>query len=181
MNLCLIVLLRVSSRVCLRVGSYVGVEGMGGARPPCFPQKSGSGRQHEEPCDVSLRASTVSLPDCLSPRAWRPQANSPAERKSQALALTFVAVAVLQDDGDNVRALHRRCQANLDLDDVPAAQTDLHAILRLTGRFGESTDACNSEQGPRISAEEIERLRLAIQRAESAKYKAEKDLYGKMF
>jgi hypothetical protein len=93
----------------------------------------------------------------------------------------FVAGAVLQDDGDNVRAFHRRCQANLDLGDVASAQADLQAILRLAGRVGGCPDAGESEQGQRISAEEIERLRLAIQRAEAAKYKAEKNLYGKMF
>jgi hypothetical protein len=112
--------------------------------------------------------------------------------------------AVLRDDDTNLRAYHRRCLAFLDLNQVSLAKEDLHTLAALRRREQErqeedgfqvpDTPAAKTKQSGSsrasesrgrwrsvVSEQDMDRLRVAVKRAEAQHISADKQLYGKMF
>ena len=108
--------------------------------------------------------------------------------------------AVLRDDDTNLRAYHRRCLAFLDLNEVSLAKEDLHTLTALRRREEErqeedgfqvpDTPAAKTKQsgGSRsaseswgrwrsvVSEQDMDRLRVAVKRAEAQDISADKQL-----
>jgi tetratricopeptide (TPR) repeat protein len=99
---------------------------------------------------------------------------------------------VLGEDGENARALQRRCVAHLALDQVAQAHGDLQALVRLkqsraqhgngreAGQGRGGRQAAVSDVSDAVSDVEVERLVARVKRAQGKQYSADRELYAKM-